>query len=164
MCRSEYSIFLWCHINLHLLKFYGFVGEEDYQSPANSGPLVIEWTSQMDSYFIDIMLEQVHRGNKIGHTFSRQAWVWMTASFNEKFGFICDKYILEDHFLRLMKEYMNITNILCQNGFAWDESQQMVAADDDVWEAYIKVQSFSNITGYRTNNVSVIIFFPCSFA
>ncbi|XP_021899032.1 uncharacterized protein LOC110815515 isoform X1 [Carica papaya] len=129
----------------------GGSGEEDYQSPANSGPLVIEWTSQMDSYFIDIMLEQVHRGNKIGHTFSRQAWVWMTASFNEKFGFICDKYILEDHFLRLMKEYMNITNILCQNGFAWDESQQMVAADDDVWEAYIK--DYPEAITYRGTNL-----------
>ena len=33
------------------------VGEEDYQSPANNDPLRINWTREMDRYFIVLMLE-----------------------------------------------------------------------------------------------------------
>ena len=33
------------------------VGEEDYQSPANNDPLRINWTREMDRYFVVLMLE-----------------------------------------------------------------------------------------------------------
>ncbi|KAK7843293.1 hypothetical protein CFP56_012756 [Quercus suber] len=38
------------------------VGEEDYQCPANNDPLRKNWTREMDCCFIDLMLEQLHRG------------------------------------------------------------------------------------------------------
>jgi hypothetical protein len=119
------------------------VGEEDYQSPANNGPLRINWTRQMDRYFIDLMLEQLHRGNKIGRTYNMQAWTWMNASFSNKFGLLCDKDVLKDRYWSLRKEYMDVTDLLNHNGFAWDEIRQKVTADDFVWEAYIKVPFFS---------------------
>uniref|UniRef100_A0A2N9HVL4 Myb/SANT-like domain-containing protein n=1 Tax=Fagus sylvatica TaxID=28930 RepID=A0A2N9HVL4_FAGSY len=114
------------------------IGEEDYQSPANNGPLRINWTRQMDRYFIDLMLEQLHRGNKIGRTYNMQAWTWMNASFSNKFGLLCDKDVLKDRYWSLRKEYMDVTDLLNHNGFAWDEIRQKVTADDFVWEAYIK--------------------------
>uniref|UniRef100_A0A2N9GKK1 Myb/SANT-like domain-containing protein n=1 Tax=Fagus sylvatica TaxID=28930 RepID=A0A2N9GKK1_FAGSY len=115
-----------------------YSGEEDYQSPANNGPLRINWTRQMDRYFIDLMLEQLHRGNKIGRTYNMQAWTWMNASFSNKFGLLCDKDVLKDWYWSLRKEYMDVTDLLNHNGFAWDEIRQKVTADDFVWEAYIK--------------------------
>ena len=42
------------------------LAEEDYQSPSNNDPSRINWTRKMDRSFIDLMLEQLHRGNKIG--------------------------------------------------------------------------------------------------
>ena len=129
------------------------VGEEDYQSPANNDPLRINWTREMDRYFIVLMLEQLHRGNKIGRTYNAQAWTWMNASFRTKFGFLCDKDVLEDRYWSLRKEYTDITDILNHNGFAWDGIHQTMTADDDVWEAYIKVLFFlicnvARIKGY----------------
>ncbi|XP_062144294.1 uncharacterized protein LOC133851750 isoform X2 [Alnus glutinosa] len=113
------------------------IDEED-QSPFDSDSLKIDWTRQMDQYFIDLMLEQLHRGNKIGHTYNEQAWTWMVALFNKKFGLLCDKDVLQDRYLSLMKVYTDVMDLLNLNGFAWDESYQMVTADDEVWEAYIK--------------------------
>ena len=56
--------------------------------------------------------------------------------------FNSDKDVLEDRYWSLRKEYMDITDILNHNGFAWDGIRQTMTADDDVWEAYIKVLFF----------------------
>ncbi|XP_065635825.1 uncharacterized protein LOC112039044 [Quercus suber] len=84
------------------------VGEEDYQCPANNDPLRKNWTREMDCCFIDLMLEQLHRG------------------------------IIRSVKKLDLKEYTDVTDILNHNGFAWDEIRQTMTADDDVWEAYIK--------------------------
>ena len=47
----------------------------------------------MDRSFIDLMLEQLHRGNKIGHRYNAQAWTRMNASFKNKSELLCDKQI-----------------------------------------------------------------------
>uniref|UniRef100_A0A5B6YGW0 Myb/SANT-like domain-containing protein n=1 Tax=Davidia involucrata TaxID=16924 RepID=A0A5B6YGW0_DAVIN len=113
-------------------------GQEDDRSSAGSDTPRIDWTKPMDRYFIDLMLEQVLEGNKIDHTFNKQAWVRMITSFNEKFGLQCGKCVLENRYLSLMRQYNNISNLLNQKCFVWDETQQTVTADNGVWEAYIK--------------------------
>ena len=51
----------------------------------------------MDRSFIDLMLEQLHRGNKICHRYNAQAWTRMNASFQKKekrkSELLCDKQI-----------------------------------------------------------------------
>ncbi|KAK9292996.1 hypothetical protein L1049_020979 [Liquidambar formosana] len=135
-------------------------GEEDDQSPASNDPLMTDWAKPMDQYFIDLLSEQVYRGNKIGHTFNEQAWSCMTTSFDKKFGLQCDKYVLENRYLSLMKEHNDINNLLNQKGFVWDETQQRVIAADDVWEAYIKehpdVIIYRGRTLWRYNDLCMI--------
>lgn len=92
----------------------------------------------MDRYFIDLMLEQVHKGNKTGSTFDEQAWVWMTLLFNEKFGLHYDIDALENRYFSLLKQYEQIrdTNHNCLDG---KEIQQLVKADIDVMRSHKKV-------------------------
>ena len=71
----------------------------------------------------------------------------------KKNGLLCDKDVLEDRYWNLRKEYTDITDILNHKGFAWDGIHQTMTADDDVWEAYIKVLFFlicnvTRIKGY----------------
>ncbi|KAJ0029852.1 hypothetical protein Pint_12524 [Pistacia integerrima] len=105
-------------------------------------PFETGWTPLMERYFIDLMLEQLNEGNKINHTFNEQAWVHMVEAFNEKFGLQCDKYILENQYIYLIKQHEDICNLLQHSGFFWDEAQQMIISDDIVWEAYIKVSLY----------------------
>ncbi|BFG36997.1 hypothetical protein CerSpe_232710 [Prunus speciosa] len=109
------------------------------QNPTNSERLRTSWTLPMERYFIDLMLDQVHRGNRMGHTFNKQAWNDMLLMFNANFGSPYDVNILKSHYTSLWKQFNDIKNLLDQNGFSWDNTRQMVIADRYAWDAYVKV-------------------------
>lgn len=97
------------------------------------------WTPAMERYFIDLMLDQVHRGNRMGHTFNKQAWNDMLVMFNSSFRSPYDVNVLKSHYTSLWKQFSDVKNLLDQNGFSWDSTRQMVVAERCVWDAYIKV-------------------------
>lgn len=97
------------------------------------------WQPPMDRYFIDLMLEHMRKGNQIDGVFRKQAWMDMITSFNVKFGFNYDVDVLKNRYKTLRRQYNVIKNLLELPGFAWDDTRQMVTADDYVWQDYIKV-------------------------
>ncbi|KDO87093.1 hypothetical protein CISIN_1g009421mg [Citrus sinensis] len=99
------------------------------------------WQPPMDRYFIDLMLEQVQKGNRIDGVFRKEAWIEMIGSFNAKFGFKYDIEILKNRYKTLRRQYNVIKNLLDLNGFVWDEARQMVTADDYVWQDYVKTHT-----------------------
>lgn len=109
------------------------------QVPTSNDRSRTYWTPTMERYFIDLMLEQLHRGNRMGHTFNKQAWTDMLTMFNTKFGSQYDKDVLKSRYTNLWKQFNDVNNLLHQSGFSWDESRQMVVADDFSWNSYIKV-------------------------
>ena len=108
-------------------------------APASNEHSRRDWTAAMDQYFIDLMLDQLGKGNKIGNTFNEQAWTVVLTLFNSKFCTQHGKRFLKRRHKKLEKYYSDIKTLLEQNGFSWDDRQQMIAADDDVWDKYIKV-------------------------
>ncbi|XVF32831.1 hypothetical protein REPUB_Repub17cG0116500 [Reevesia pubescens] len=96
------------------------------------------WQLPMDRFYIDLMLEQMQKGNQIDGVFRKEAWVEMIASFNAKFGFNHDMDILKNRYKTLKRQYNVIKNLLELDEFAWDDARQMVTADDSVWQDYIK--------------------------
>lgn len=100
------------------------------------------WTHSQDSYFIELLLEQVRKGNKTGHGFRKQAWAYMIVLFNTKFIFKYDIDVLKNRYKRLRKQYNEMKTLVDHGEFKWDKSQQMITADDNVWDEYIKVQCF----------------------
>ncbi|KAF8036808.1 hypothetical protein BT93_C2506 [Corymbia citriodora subsp. variegata] len=99
------------------------------------------WQPTMDRYFIDLMLEQVQKGNQVDGLFLKQAWMEMIASFNAKFGFSYEVEILKNRYKTLRRQFNVINNLLDTEGFSWDDSRQMVTADDYIWQDYIKAHS-----------------------
>ncbi|CAL5376558.1 unnamed protein product [Camellia sinensis] len=112
-------------------------GKED-QAPSFSNCTRTYWTLPMDHYLIDLLLDQVLRGNKIGHSFITQAWNEMVKSFNSKFGSHYDKEVLKSHYKHLREQYNDLKILLDHNGFSWDETQEMVTAEEYVWDSYTK--------------------------
>lgn len=110
------------------------------------------WTPEMDRYFIDLMLEQINKGNKFNdHLFSKRAWKQMTSFFNAKFNFHYEKDVLKNRYKTLRNLYKAVKKLLDQKGFSWDERRQMVTADNNVWDEYIKVL-------YNSIAISLILF------
>ena len=112
------------------------------QMPTSSDRTRTNWTPEMERYFIDLLLDQVHRGNRMGHTFNKQAWTDMLTMFNAYFGSPYDEKVLKSHYTNLWTQFNDIKNLLDQNGFSWDDTKQMILASHPVWDAYIKVHCF----------------------
>ena len=93
----------------------------------------------MDRYLVDLLLDQVHRGNKLGKTFISQAWIDMVTLFNAQFKSYHDKDVLKNRYKHLRRQYNDIKILLEQSGFSWDEAREMIIAEDHVWDAYTKV-------------------------
>lgn len=113
------------------------------RSRSGSDRLRTVWTPEMDRFFIDLMLEQVKKGNKFDdHLFSKRAWKHMTSLFNSNFKFHYEKDVLKNRHKTLRSLYKAVKNLLDQTGFSWDETRQMVTAENHVWDEYIKVTLF----------------------
>ncbi|KAI9182428.1 hypothetical protein LWI28_025255 [Acer negundo] len=96
------------------------------------------WQPPMDRYFIDLMLDQAQKGNRVDGMFRRESWTEMIISFNAKFGFNYEVEILKNRFKTLRRQYSVIKHLLELKGFVWDDARQMVTADDCVWQDYVK--------------------------
>lgn len=119
---------------------FNSVGEgKGGQTPTVSDRTRTYWTPPMDRYLIDLLLDQVHRGNKLGQTFITRAWIDMVTSFNARFRSHHDKDVLKNRYKHLRRQYNDIKNLLEHGGFLWDESREMIAAEDNVWDGYVKV-------------------------
>ena len=130
---------------------FWFAGEGEYQTPIGSDGY---WTLPMDRCLIDLLLDQVLRGNKIGQGFITQAWIEMVKLFNMKFGSHFDKDVLKNRYKHLRRQYNDITALLERSGFSWDDTREMVTAEAYVWDSYIQVP----------NAISLFLIFHMYFA
>lgn len=128
------------HQLMRVINFYFWFegGDEDIQDCA-IGCSRTDWTPSMERCLIDIMLEEVRRGNNIYYVLNSPAWIDMLVLFKERFGIQFDKDYLKSCCKGLEKLYHDLRYILEQRGFSWDETKQMITAYDGVWDAYIKV-------------------------
>lgn len=98
-----------------------------------------KWTSAMDQYFLELMLDQIRKGNKTDNTFSKQAWKDMLTLFNAKFCSQFGKYVLKRRYRKLFQYYSDMKSLLERKGFSWDGKHHKIVAEAGVWNRYIKV-------------------------
>ncbi|XP_018471009.2 uncharacterized protein At2g29880 isoform X2 [Raphanus sativus] len=110
------------------------------------------WTAEMDQYFIELMLEQVKKGNRFDdHLFSKRAWKLMSSSFTAKFKFPYGKDVLKNRHKTLRNLFRSVNSLLREDGFSWDDMKQMVVADNSVWDVYLK--GHPNSRSFRIKSV-----------
>ncbi|XP_010549970.1 PREDICTED: uncharacterized protein LOC104820967 isoform X2 [Tarenaya hassleriana] len=117
------------------------MGLDSFEQRCNNGERErVNWNPTMEQYFIDLMLDQMNKGTRLGHTFSRQAWTEMSAMFNAKFRCKYHRDMLKTHYSVLWKQYHDVKELLVRDGFMWDDAHKMVVSDSCSWDDYIKGQ------------------------
>lgn len=125
------------------------------RNPSGTDRTRTYWTPPMDRCLINLLLDQVKHGNRVGQTFISQAWNDMITSFNEQFNSQYDKDVLKNRYKHLRKQFNDVDHLLQHDGFSWDDTREMIDAEDHVWDSYTKVTDLF----FHSDQVSCDLFF-----
>lgn len=97
------------------------------------------WTSSLTKILAALMIDQVQKGNRRGHSFGKKAWRYICDEFYKKTGLNWDKEQLKNRHAVLRRQYVTIKSLLDRCDFSWDESMGTIIAKDEAWTEYIRV-------------------------
>ncbi|KAJ4716010.1 Myb/SANT-like domain containing protein [Melia azedarach] len=100
-----------------------------------------EWTPSRDAYLVELFIEQHNCGRTAYNEFKNEVIKSVTREFNKKFGMNLEENQIKNRYNVMKKDYGVVKTLLSHTGFGWDETRQMVVADDKVWDGYIAVRS-----------------------
>ncbi|KAI3958786.1 hypothetical protein MKX01_023462 [Papaver californicum] len=98
-----------------------------------------KWTTPLTNTLVDLMVDEVVKGNKQNNSFGKIAWKNICDKFHNKTGLKWENERLKNRYAVLRKQYNTLKSLLDLNDFIWDESRQAVMATDEVWDTYIRV-------------------------
>ncbi|KAH6760029.1 hypothetical protein C2S52_009538 [Perilla frutescens var. hirtella] len=106
------------------------------QQPQNQ--LRAKWTASLTKALADLMVDEIHKGNKSSKSFSKKGWKFICDNFRIQTGYWWDNEQLKSRYVALRKQYINVTLLLDQPDFKWDEATGAIVASDEAWDRYIK--------------------------
>ena len=101
-----------------------------------------EWTPTRDAYLVELFIDQHNFGRTAYNEFKNEMIRSVTRDFNKKFGMNLEESQVKNRYNVMKKDYGVVKTLLTRAGFGWDESRQMVVADDKVWDSYIAVCNY----------------------
>lgn len=103
------------------------------------------WTASQDKIFADLVVEQIHLGNRSNNGFDQKAWKHIRDHFNAQTGLNFNKKQLRKHLDVLRTRYYNLKPTFEQSGFYVEQSSQMIMPDfellEDLNEVYISIEA-----------------------
>lgn len=98
-----------------------------------------KWTASLTKALVDLMVDEIHKGNKSNKSFSKKGWKFICDNFRIQTGYWWDNEQLKSRYVALRKQYINVTLLLDQPDFKWDEATGAIMASHEAWDRYIKV-------------------------
>ena len=103
---------------------------------------LVKWTDWMDECFIQSLLTQQDKGNRINGTFTSQAYANMVEDLNAKTGLSLTKCHLKNRMKTLKNSFSQWYDMFrgtSLSGFGWNSETHLIEADDEVWTNLINV-------------------------
>ncbi|KAM0951967.1 putative peptidylprolyl isomerase [Dioscorea sansibarensis] len=99
------------------------------------------WTEDMDNVLIPLLADMARSGLKVDKSFKRQAFVEAANIVNSKYPAACvDADNVENHMHTLKQKYQDIKKLMNLNGIGWNDSEQVLVLEDEMYRAYVEGQ------------------------
>uniref|UniRef100_A0A2N9EE18 Myb/SANT-like domain-containing protein n=1 Tax=Fagus sylvatica TaxID=28930 RepID=A0A2N9EE18_FAGSY len=95
------------------------------------------WPARLEKLFIDIMVEEMHKGNMPMGIFKLKTWCKILEELNLRSKQSFKLKQVKAKYNRLKQKYRVFSQLLQQNGFVWHGETNSVTASDEVWESYL---------------------------
>ncbi|XVF18052.1 hypothetical protein REPUB_Repub10bG0178400 [Reevesia pubescens] len=112
--------------------------QQQQPSQQQEQQLRARWTTFLTKTLADLLVEQVHRGNRLNNSFNKRAWKSMCDDFYKKTGLKWDKEQLKNKYGVLRRQYVLVKLLLDQSDFSWNESTGYIIGKDEAWADFIK--------------------------
>ncbi|KAA8532000.1 hypothetical protein F0562_006858 [Nyssa sinensis] len=109
-----------------------------FEMASRSSQSRAKWTTSLTKILVELMVDQVRKGNRQNNSFSKKAWKYMCDEFYKKTGLKWDKEQLKNRYAFLRKQHNIVKLLLDQSDFIWDEATGAIVAKDEVWDNYTK--------------------------
>lgn len=110
-----------------------------------------KWTASLTKTLVDLMVEQIGKGNKSNKSFSKKGWKCICDNFRVQTGYWWENDQLKSRYVALRKQYINVSSLLSQPDFTLDETTGAIIATEEAWDRYIKVYNL-----YPVRNLSLV--------
>ncbi|XP_054800480.1 L10-interacting MYB domain-containing protein-like isoform X2 [Prosopis cineraria] len=98
------------------------------------------WTDPIVKALIDILVEEVQKGNMPNGVFHSRTWTSMTARLNSVTSRSFNVKQLKQKVNRLRSMHREFTLLLKHTGFGWSAETNTVTASEEVWQNYLQAQ------------------------
>ncbi|MCH89116.1 F-box family protein, partial [Trifolium medium] len=96
------------------------------------------WPDLVTKAFIDIMVDEVTKGNMPNGVFHQETWTSMTTRLNSITNCSYTKEQLQEKMHRLRAMFHEFDSLLENTGFGWNEETNTVTASEEAWQNYLK--------------------------
>ena len=97
------------------------------------------WPDSVAKAFIDIMVDEVTKGNMPNGVFHSRTWNSMTVRLNSMTNRSYKKEQLKAKMHRLRALYREFYLLVQHTGFGWNAETNTVTASEEVWQNYLRV-------------------------
>lgn len=111
--------------------------QQQQQQPENQSRA--KWTSSLTKALVELLVDEVHKGNKSSKSFSKKGWKSICDNFRIQTGYWWESEQLKSRYVALRKQYITATLLLDQPDFVWDEATGVIIAPNEAWDRYIMV-------------------------
>ncbi|XLS67083.1 hypothetical protein HN51_018106 [Arachis hypogaea] len=101
----------------------------------------LRWTDKMDTIFIDALIEECRKGNRVDGTFTTMAYDNILSLLRSIYGNHLRKKNLKNR-LKTLKDHFGVCydHFHGLSGFTWNPITKMFEAEAEVWEELIKAK------------------------
>ncbi|GAB4853381.1 hypothetical protein Ancab_017559 [Ancistrocladus abbreviatus] len=103
----------------------------------NSSKKQHRWTKPMSRRLLEILAEEVKKGNRPNNTFKTSSFTLAAKRISEEFGVKCLPDHVDNHLKTLRNSWTMIYKLRGNFGFGWDENLKMITASPKAYTTYL---------------------------